>query len=162
MNTEIERKFKVKNTTFLETSTSFYKISQGYLNSSPERTVRVRVKENKGYITVKGIGSANGMSRFEWENEISEEEAMALLELCEEFIISKTRYLCEYKGKLFEVDVFHGHNEGLIIAEVELQSEEEYIELPEWIGDEVTGDIRYYNSYISEHPYLKWDKKNSN
>ncbi len=102
------------------------------------------------------------MSRFEWENEISEEEAMALLELCEEFIISKTRYLCEYKGKLFEVDVFHGHNEGLIIAEVELQSEEEYIELPEWIGDEVTGDIRYYNSYISEHPYLKWDKKNSN
>lgn len=157
MNTEIERKFKVKSTTFLETSTSFYKISQGYLNSTPERTVRVRVKEDKGYITVKGMGSANGMSRFEWEKEISMDEATALLDLCEEFIISKTRYLCEYKGKIFEVDVFHGFNEGLVIAEVELQSEEENIELPEWIGDEVTGDIRYYNSYISKKPFVKWE-----
>ncbi len=157
MVTEIERKFKVKSTTFLETSTSFYKISQGYLNSTPERTVRVRVKEDKGYITVKGMGSANGMSRFEWEKEISMDEATALLDLCEEFIISKTRYLCEYKGKIFEVDVFHGFNEGLVIAEVELQSEEENIELPEWIGDEVTGDIRYYNSYISKKPFVKWE-----
>ncbi|HUH25983.1 MAG TPA: CYTH domain-containing protein [Flavobacterium sp.] len=155
---EIERKFRVKNTTFLSNSKESYKITQGYLNSDKNRTVRIRTKNNQGFITIKGVSSANGLSRFEWEKEIEITEAEQLLLLCEDFIISKTRYLVPFKNVVFEVDVFEGTNEGLLIAEVELQSEDQTFEKPDWLGDELTGDERYYNSYLSNHPFTTWGR----
>ena len=146
---EIERKYKAKNTTFLNETKISFKINQGYLNSSAERTVRVRTKDNKGFITVKGKSNLSGTTRFEWEKEIPFNEALELLELCEDYIIEKTRHIVIHKNKTFEIDVFEGKNKGLIIIEVELENENEKIELPEWISEEVTGDQRYYNSYIS-------------
>ncbi|HLW62347.1 MAG TPA: CYTH domain-containing protein [Flavobacterium sp.] len=155
---EIERKFRVKNTTFLNNIKASYKITQGYLNSHKNRTVRVRIKDSQGFITVKGVSSANGLSRFEWEKEISSAEAALLLKLCEDFVIDKTRYLVPFRGVLFEVDVFEGANQGLIIAEVELQSEDQVFEKPDWLGDELTGDERYYNAYLSGRPFNSWDR----
>jgi len=153
---EIERKYRVKNTDFLDHCEISYRICQGYLNSSSERTVRVRTKNEKGYITIKGKSNDLGTTRFEWEKEIQQNEALELLKLCEDFIIEKTRYVVKYNEQLFEVDVFHGDNEGLIIAELELNDENEFIDLPDWIGEELTGDIRFYNSYLSNHPYKTW------
>jgi len=153
---EIERKYKAKNTTFLNETKISFKINQGYLNSSAERTVRVRTKDNKGFITVKGKSNLSGTTRFEWEKEIPFNEALELLELCEDYIIEKTRHIVIHKNKTFEIDVFEGKNKGLIIIEVELENENEKIELPEWISEEVTGDQRYYNSYISTNPYCNW------
>lgn len=153
---EIERKYKVKNTLFLKDSEISYKIIQGYLNSDENRTVRIRIKDTKGYITVKGKSNSSGVSRFEWEKEISFDEATELLKLCEDFIIEKNRHLIKYKNKIFEVDIFEGKNQGLIIAEVELENECDAIDLPEWIDVEVTGDERYYNSYLSNHPFKTW------
>lgn len=163
MPTETERKFQVKGD-FRPYVRESYRICQGYLSSVPERTVRVRVKGDKGYITVKGLSSENGMSRYEWEKEISSDEALDLLKLCEPGIIDKTRYIVETvseadrKGTshVFEVDEFHGENEGLVIAEIELSSEDEDFIRPQWLGEEVTGDKRYYNSYLSSHPYKYW------
>lgn len=152
---EIERKFLVKGNIPEGTSK---RIVQGYLNSHPERTVRVRIKGNQGFITVKGIGSASGASRFEFEKEITVQEAESLLELCEEGVIDKTRTNIQYGKHTFEVDCFEGENKGLLLAEVELSSEDEYFEKPDWIGEEVTGDKRYYNSYLAKHPYCKWSK----
>ena len=153
---EIERKFKVKNTTFLANATQSYKITQGYLNSNKNRTVRVRIKDSKGFITVKGIGSADGTSRFEWEKEILLQDAQALLNLCEDFIIDKTRYIIPFEHVCFEVDVFEGANKGLILAEVELTSVNQKFNKPDWLGDELTGDNRFYNAYLSNYPYTKW------
>lgn len=153
---EIERKYKAKNTTFLNETKISFKINQGYLNSSAERTVRVRTKDNKGFITVKGKSNLSGTTRFEWEKEIPFNEALELLKLCEDYIIEKTRHIVIHKNKTFEIDVFEGKNKGLIIIEVELENENEKIELPEWISEEVTGDQRYYNSYISTNPYCNW------
>jgi len=153
---EIERKYKVKNTHFLNDCEISYNIYQGYLNSDSNRTVRVRTKNNKGYLTIKGKSNTSGLSRFEWEKEIPFDEAMELLKLCEDFIIQKTRHLLVYDGKTFEIDVFKGNNEGLILAEVELENENEKINLPDWIAEEVTGDIKYYNSYLSNHPFKTW------
>lgn len=153
---EIERKYKAKNTTFLNETKISFKINQGYLNSSAERTVRVRTKDNKGFITVKGKSNLSGTTRFEWEKEIPFNEALELLKLCEDYIIEKTRHIVIHKNKTFEIDVFEGKNKGLIIIEVELENENEKIELPEWISEEVTGDQRYYNSYISKNPYCNW------
>lgn len=155
---EIERKFRVKNTTFLSNSKESYKITQGYLNSNKNRTVRIRTKNDQGFITIKGVSSTNGLSRFEWEKEIELTEAEQLLLLCEDFIISKTRYLVPFKNVVFEVDVFEGTNEGLLIAEVELQSEDQVFEKPDWLGEELTGDARYYNSYLSNHPFTTWGR----
>lgn len=154
---EIERKFKVKNTTFLVNATQSYKITQGYLNSHKNRTVRVRIKGSKGFITVKGIGSADGLARFEWEKEISLNDAQALLALCEDFIIDKTRYIVPFEDVFFEVDVFEGANQGLIIAEVELNTIDQTFNKPEWLAEEVTGNERFYNAYLSNHPYITWD-----
>ncbi len=153
---EIERKFIVKNTTFLRDNAKCYQISQGYLNSNPERTVRIRIKNGKGFITVKGLGNESGTTRFEWEKEIPVAEAEALLQLCEDFIISKTRYEVCFEGKIFEVDIFHGKNEGLLLAEIELQNENDIFGKPEWIGEEVTGNEKYYNAYLSRHPFSLW------
>lgn len=153
---EIERKFSVKSTTFLANAKKSYTITQGYLNSNENRTVRVRIKGDKGFITVKGISSADGLKRFEWEKEIAVEEAEALLLLCEDFIIDKTRYIVLNGDAVFEVDVFEGLNTGLVIAEIELQTTDEHFEKPDWLGDELTGDKRFYNSYLSNHPFANW------
>lgn len=155
MALEIERKFLVQGD-FLPEVTSSSRIVQGYLASSPSASVRIRIYGEKGYMTVKGCMSESGMSRFEWEKEISVDEAVSLLMLCSGGVIDKVRHLVPYKGHVFEVDVFAGDNEGLIIAEVELSSEDEAFEKPSWLGKEVTGDIRYHNSILLRHPYNKW------
>lgn len=153
---EIERKFLVTSNAFKSDALRKNHIAQGYLNSEPERTVRVRIKGEKGFLTIKGQSSESGISRFEWEKEISIDEAKELLLLCEKGVIQKTRYEIQMGKHLFEVDEFHGENEGLIMAEVELQSESENFEKPIWLGDEVTQDNRYYNSYLSQHPFKSW------
>lgn len=153
---EIERKFLVESTDFIKESTINNRIVQGYLNSNPERTVRVRIKGNKGFLTIKGKGNESGTTRFEWEKEIALSEAEALLQLCESGIIDKIRYEIPIGKHTFEVDVFSDENQGLIIAEVELSSENEFFEQPNWLGKEVTGDKKYYNSYLSENPFCTW------
>lgn len=155
MAQEIERKFLVKGD-FKNLAVKSTRIIQGYLSSVPERTVRVRVKGDKGFITIKGIGSTSGASRFEWEKEISTTEANELLAICEPGVIDKTRFLVKAGSHTFEVDEFYGENEGLTVAEVELSSEGESFERPEWLGEEVTGDARYYNSMLMKNPYTKW------
>ena len=155
MGVEIERKFLVKSN-FKKFAVKSYKIAQGFLSSNPERTVRVRIRDTQGFITVKGKGNSSGTTRFEWEKEISLSEAEALLQLCESGIIDKIRYEIPLGKHTFEVDVFSGENQGLIIAEVELTSENEFFEQPNWLGKEVTGDKKYYNSHLSEHPFCSW------
>ena len=153
---EIERKFLVTSDAFKSDALRKNHIAQGYLNSTPERTVRVRIKGDTGYLTIKGKSNETGLSRFEWEKEIPLVEAKALLLLCEKGIIEKIRYEVQVGKHLFEVDEFFGENEGLLLAEVELQSESEFFEKPNWLGNEVTQDQRYYNSYISKHPFTSW------
>ncbi|MQP23856.1 CYTH domain-containing protein [Flavobacterium sp. LMO8] len=153
---EIERKFLVTNRNFISESSENFRIVQGYLNTNPERTVRVRIKDNKGFLTIKGKGSDSGMSRFEWEKEIDISEAEALLPLCEKGAIDKIRYEVPMGKHTYEVDVFFGENEGLIVAEIELQSENESFEKPNWLGKEVTSDERYYNAYLSNKPFKSW------
>lgn len=153
---EIERKFLVTSDAFKRDFVRKNYIAQGYLNSTPERTVRVRIKGETGYLTIKGKSNETGLSRFEWEKEIALAEAKALLLLCEKGIIEKNRYEVKVGEHLFEVDEFFGENEGLLIAEVELQSESENFEKPNWLGKEVTQDQRYYNSNLSKNPFLNW------
>ena len=153
---EIERKFLVNSDAFKTEALNSYIIKQGFLNSHKERTVRVRLIKDKGYITIKGKSSEDGLSRFEWEKEISRTEAEALLNLCEKGIIDKTRYEVKFGNHVFEVDEFFGNNEGLIVAEVELKFEDEHFEIPNWLSVEVTGQIKYYNSQLSKRPYKKW------
>ncbi|MDT0557956.1 CYTH domain-containing protein [Ichthyenterobacterium sp. W332] len=154
---EIERKFLVNNNTFKEQAFKSVKIVQGFLSTNPERTVRIRLKDDVGTMTVKGKSSGDGLSRFEWEKEISKPDALDLLELCEDVKIDKTRYLVKVENHTFEIDVFNLDNEGLIIAEVELNSENEDFPRPEWLGKEVTGDIKYYNSQLSKQPFNIWN-----
>lgn len=153
---EIERKFLVNSDIFVTKSFKKTKITQGYLNSDSNRTVRVRLKDDLAYITIKGKSNKSGTMRFEWEKEIDYTEAIELMKLCEDYIIDKTRYLVAHDGHTFEVDIFHGDNDGLIVAEIELKDEHEHFNKPDWLGEEVTGDIRYYNSYISNTPYKTW------
>lgn len=155
MSQEIERKFLVVGD-FKQFAKKSVRITQGYLNSAPERTVRVRLKGEKGYMTIKGLSSESGLSRFEWEKEIPMTEAQELLKICEPGVIDKTRYLIDVGSHTFEVDEFYGENEGLVIAEIELSSEDEHFVKPEWLGEEVTGDIRYYNSMLMKNPYKRW------
>ncbi|MCE0556486.1 MULTISPECIES: CYTH domain-containing protein [Motilimonas] len=154
---EIERKFLVtgdyKNDAF-----KAQRITQGYLNSAPERCVRVRIKGEQGFLTIKGISDAAGLSRFEWEREIPVAEAQALLALCEPGVIDKTRYLVKAGLHTFEVDEFYGDNAGLVVAEVELTSVDEAFAKPSWLGEEVTGDKRYYNSQLMQQPYSLWSR----
>lgn len=153
---EIERKFLVVSEDFKKVASKREHIVQGFLNKDPERTVRVRIKGEKGYITVKGISNASGTSRFEWEKEIPTTEAESLLNICEIGVIDKYRYEIKTNNHTFEVDEFLGDNTGLIIAEVELTSEEEAFTKPNWLGEEVTGDIKYYNSQLSKNPFKNW------
>lgn len=155
MALEIERKFLVKGD-FMSEVTSSSRIVQGYLASSNSASVRIRIYGEKGYMTVKGRVSESGMSRFEWEKEISVDDALSLLMLCGGGVIDKVRHIVSYAGHTFEVDVFNGANEGLVLAEIELSSEDECFEKPDWLGQEVTGDMRYHNSMLLRHPYTKW------
>ena len=156
MSIEIERKFLVKDNSFKEEAYQHNYIKQGFLNSDKERVVRVRIKDDKGYLTVKGKSNTSGTSRFEWEKEISKAEANDLMNLCEKGIIEKYRYLVKSGNHVFEVDDFLGDNLGLVIAEVELSSENENYISPIWLGEEVTGKTAYYNSNLSKKPYSEW------
>ena len=156
MAQEIERKFLVKDSSFKELAFSSSRIAQGYICSSRGRTVRVRIRDEKGYLTIKGPAGENGLSRYEWEKEIPLNEAQELMKLCEPDMIDKTRYLVQSGNHVFEVDEFYGENEGLVVAEVELSSENEPFEKPDFIGEEVTGIAKYYNSFLMKFPYTKW------
>ncbi len=153
---EIERKFLVTSEDFKTLAFTQNRIVQGYLNSDPERTVRVRIKGTKGFLTIKGKGNETGTTRLEWEKEITVPEAELLLPLCEKGAIDKIRYEVNVGKHVYEVDVFSGENDGLIMAEIELFSEDEIFEKPEWLGKEVTGDARYYNAYLSNNPFKNW------
>lgn len=155
MAQEIERKFLVKGD-FKKDAYKETRITQGYLSSVPERTVRVRIKGSQGYITIKGIGNASGASRYEWEKEIPVSEVEALLQICEPGVIDKTRYQVKSGIHTFEVDEFYGENQGLIVAEVELSTEDEVFVKPVWLNEEVTGDSKYYNSMLMKNPFTKW------
>ena len=155
MAQEIERKFLIKGE-FKSLAYSQSHIVQGYISSAHGRTVRIRIRDEKGYLTIKGASNASGTSRYEWEKEIPFSEAQELMKLCEPGIIDKTRYLVKSGKHTFEVDEFYGENEGLILAEVELGSEDELFEKPSFIGEEVTGDVRYYNSNLMKHPFRNW------
>ena len=157
MAQEIERKFLVKGD-FRSEAFGALQITQGYLCSVPERVVRVRLKGDRGFLTVKGPGNATGVARFEWEKEIPAEDAEAMLALCEPGVIDKTRFLVKNTdGKhTWEVDVFHGDNDGLTVAEIELSDEDEPFDRPAWLGVEVTGDPRYYNAMLAREPYKNW------
>lgn len=154
---EIERKFLTTSDEFKAVAFNQNRIVQGYLSSVPERTIRVRIKGNKGFLTIKGISNESGLSRFEWEKEIPVQEASNLMKLCEKGVIDKTRYEVKVGNHIYEVDEFYGENKGLIIAEIELKTEDEIFEKPNWIGIEVTNDKRYYNSYLSQNPFRNWD-----
>jgi CYTH domain-containing protein len=155
MGVEIERKFLLKGDAWRSLGTPVL-YRQGYLNRSKERTVRVRRAGEKGFLTLKGI--SRGAKRREYEYEIPLADADAILhDLAEKPVIEKTRYRVEYRGLLWEIDEFSGENQGLILAEVELDAEDQAIEPPPWIGEEVTHDPRYYNSNLVRHPYTKWD-----
>jgi len=153
---EIERKFLVTSDVFKHEAISVERIVQGFLNTHPERTVRIRIAGKFGYLTVKGETINSGTTRFEWEKEIAVEEAEDLLVLCEAGVIEKRRYKIPKGNHIFEVDEFFGNNEGLVVAEVELNSEDESFEKPEWLGEEVTGDVKYYNSQLNKNPYSQW------
>ena len=153
---EIERKFLVLSDGYRKEAVRKETITQGFLSSVPERTVRIRRVGSRGWITVKGLGNTSGTTRFEWEKEISGEEAGRLLEICEPGIIDKVRYYVDQGRHTFEVDEFSGENTGLVIAEIELDSETEVFDRPEWLGEEVTGQVQYYNASLSKKPFSKW------
>ncbi|WP_248724448.1 CYTH domain-containing protein [Seonamhaeicola sp. ML3] len=153
---EIERKFLVKSDAYKAEANKKTRIIQGFLNTHEERTVRVRLKGDTGFLTVKGKSTDDGLKRFEWETEITDEDAKSLLNICESGVIDKMRYEVPVKNHTFEIDQFFGSNEGLVIAEVELNSVDEVFDKPSWLGEEVTGDIKYYNSQLSKKPYCDW------
>ena len=155
-NIEIERKFLVTSSAFKDQAFKYTTITQGFLSTNKKRTVRVRLKGEKGFLTIKGKSSKKGLSRFEWEKEISKDEAEQLLSLCKKGIIDKIRYEIKVNHHIFEVDEFLGDNAGLILAEVELKYEEEPFSKPDWLGEEVTGNSKYYNSQLSKQPYKNW------
>lgn len=153
---EIERKFLVLSDVYKSEAFKSTRIAQAFLNSDKNRTVRVRIKGDEGFLTIKGKSSEDGVSRFEWEKEISLSDAEALLPLCEEGHIDKIRYEVKMGDHVFEVDEFFGENTGLSVAEVELNHISEDFMKPEWLGEEVTGQLKYYNSQLSKHPYQNW------
>ncbi len=153
---EIERKFLVRRgLDFKGAASSCSHIRQGYMPCE-SATVRVRTRDDRAYLTIKGRSDSAGLSRYEFETEITPDEASHLLALCRGGVVDKHRWLVPYGGHTFEVDEFHGLNDGLVIAEVELSSEDEAYEKPSFLGDEVTGDRRFYNSHLLAHPYCEW------
>ena len=156
---EIERKFLVKDDSYKQLAFSYSRIKQGYICSGHGRTVRVRLRDRCGYLTIKGPSDAKGMSRYEFEKEITLDEAQHLLQLCQGGVIDKRRYLVKSGNHTFEVDEFYGDNEGLVMAEVELNAEDEAFDRPAFLGREVTGDRRYYNSQLLQNPYSRWEEQ---
>ena len=154
MAIEIERKFLLLNSDWRKEIYDQQKISQGYLSSNPDRTVRIRISDQKGIITIKG--KSHGTSRAEYEYEIPLKDAEELIGLCEKPTIEKTRYLVSYESKLWEIDEFEGDNNGLIVAEVELENESEKPMLPSWIGKEVSSEKRFFNASLIKYPYSEW------
>ena len=154
MHTETERKFLVRDASFKEKAVRSYRITQGYIAHDSGNTVRIRIRDGVGILTIKG--ATKGFSRPEWEMEIPLKDAEELFTLCKSGSIDKTRYIVPAGERCFEVDEFHGDNEGLVMAEIELGSEEESFDRPSWLGEEVTGDPRFYNSYLSKKPYRFW------
>lgn len=154
---EIERKFLVESDEYKALASKQYRIVQGFLNTHPERVVRVRIKGETGYLTIKGKSDVSGLSRYEWERQIPIAEAKELLQICEENTIDKIRYEVVVKGHTFEVDEFLGDNKGLVIAEVELKDQLETFSRPSWLGREVTGEVHYYNSNLIKNPYKEWE-----
>jgi CYTH domain-containing protein len=153
---EIERKFLVTGDYKAQAFDNEH-IAQGYLCTVPQRTVRVRIKGNRGFLTVKGASDASGTTRFEWETSVALDDARALLTLCEvDTIVEKTRYYVRSGQHVVEVDEFEGRNAGLTVAEIELSHPDESYVRPDFLGEEVTGDARYYNAYLSQHPYTTW------
>lgn len=155
MAQEIERKFLISGEFKLQAFAQS-RIMQGYICSARGRTVRIRIRDGKGYLTIKGASNASGTSRYEWEQELPLSEAEELMKLCEPGMIDKTRYLVRSGRHVFEIDEFYGENDGLLVAEIELGSEDEIFEKPAFIGEEVTGDLRYYNSQLMKKPYKTW------
>ncbi|MCR5004047.1 MAG: CYTH domain-containing protein [Bacteroidales bacterium] len=159
MHIETERKFRVLSNEYKLKATESHRMTQGYIAHDAGRTVRVRISDDKAYLTIKGP-SRNGMSRLEWEMEIPVSDAKDLLKLCFEGVIDKTRFIVPAtNGRKFEVDEFYGDNEGLVMAEIELGSEDEAFEHPTWLGREVTGDKKYYNSHLLGYPYKLWSEE---
>jgi len=156
MAIEIERKFLINNNDYKAESYTSYPIKQGYISTNKNSAVRIRITDKKGFITIKGKSNTSGTSRFEWEKEIPKSDAESLFLLCEKGVIEKVRYLIKQGNHIFEVDEFHGENQGLLIAEIELTEENETFEKPIWLGKEVTGKVAYYNAYLSEHPFKNW------
>ena len=156
MSQEIERKFLVTDDSYRRLAYRKSRIEQGYICSARGKTVRIRIRDDKGYITIKGPSNASGISRYEWEKEIPLSDAEELMALCEPGRIVKVRYLVDFASHTFEVDEFHGENEGLVVAEVELRSETEEVAFPAFIGEEVTGQTKYYNSFLMKQPYTSW------
>ena len=156
MPQEIERKFLVNSDAYKASSFSNTHITQAYIATNPSATVRVRINGEKAFITIKGKGNENGTTRYEWEKEIPVEEAKELLKLCTSGVIDKIRYKVNYSGFIYEVDEFFGDNAGLVVAEIELNHEDDAFEKPVWLGQEVTGDAKYYNAVLVEHPFSKW------
>lgn len=155
MPLEIERKFLVQGE-YKHLAYHHSHIKQGYISSSNGRTVRVRIRGEKGYLTIKGPSNHAGLARYEFEKEIELADAEDLMRICEPGIIDKTRYLIRSGNHVFEVDEFYGENEGLVLAEVELSDENEAFDRPEFLGREVTGDRRFYNSHMRKNPYMLW------
>ncbi|MBR6065124.1 MAG: CYTH domain-containing protein [Paludibacteraceae bacterium] len=147
-NTEIERKFLVKSNAFIAQATTSYEIMQGYLCKDPEKTIRVRIRDARAFLTIKSSLLRDGIAKFEWEKEIDLADAKELMKICLPGAISKTRYIIKAKEDdlKWEVDVFHGRLEGRVLAEIELSDEDEAIERPDWLGEEVTGQPQYYNA----------------
>lgn len=156
MPIETERKYLVHNDTFKNEATASFEIAQGYISTDPDRTVRIRLKGNDAFITIKGKSSDDGLSRYEWEKSIPKEEFDELIQLCLPGTIQKTRYLVPWGKYTIEVDEFIDLNSGLIVAEIELDTDDIIGELPAWIGQEVTGDAKYYNSQLMIRPYSQW------
>ncbi len=155
-HTETERKFLIQNNLYKTLSVKEINIKQGYICRESGRTVRVRIAGKNAWLTIKGPGTPDGTSRYEWEHEIPVAEAEKLMELCSSGIIDKTRYIVPSGKHNFEVDEFHGKNSGLTVAEIELENKAEPFFKPEWLGQEVTGDRRYYNSMLVSHPFSEW------
>jgi CYTH domain-containing protein len=157
---EIERKFLVKGE-FKHLALSSTYIVQGYLFADKSKSIRVRLRGDKGYITIKSTIDTSTITRNEWEYEIPAPQVNEMLRICGSDIIEKTRYLVQYKNLLVEVDEFYGDNEGLVIAEIELAYEHQVFEKPDFLGEDVTEDPRYFNSELSKHPYKEWQHNNA-
>lgn len=163
MAIEIERKFLVKSDAYKQFAYTSYRIKQGYICAESGKTVRVRLADDKAFLTIKGKSGDGGLSRCEWEYEIPAGDAEELFALCEPPLIDKTRFLVEVgEGQVFEIDEFYGDNEGLVLAEIELESIDEQVVIPDFIGCEVTGDKRFYNSHLQKYPYKYWENYSNN